>query len=57
MDSFDLLVELVIWKKRVIRNLLSLFHASDNLDHNFRILLYDIFANLMFAKKFGHFGS
>ena len=53
---FYVAVELIISQQSVFGDLLFLLHASNDLDHDLRVLLYDIFANLIFPEQFCHLG-
>ena len=54
LHFFDELVELAIGEKSIIRNLWLLFKASDNLNHDFRILFDHFFIDIVFAEHFRH---
>ena len=54
---FYVAVELVISQQSVFGDLLFLLHASNDLDHDLRVLLYDVFANLIFSEQFRHLGG
>ena len=57
VDFFDLLIEIVIRKKGVLRNFFLLLETCDNLNHHLRIFFDEIFVNVVFGKHFHHIRS
>lgn len=57
VDLFDLLVELIVSQEGVIRDLFLLLEASHDLDHDLRVVLDYVLADVVFAEELHHFRS